>query len=147
MKFFFPHYWGGQKLHEGGGLCFGGSAYGNPPLPSPLAHLCVLYTLTCTRMRRPKDVFAQRQKEEAWDMGIPGVGGYSATWIISHSGFLTPPCCPPPPLRRRRRRRRRRATDILALLLGRQRRPPRVLEWGLFLLALSHLATFIRYQF
>ncbi len=30
-------------------------------------------------------------------MGTPGVGGYSATRIISHSGFLTPPCCPQPP--------------------------------------------------
>ena len=33
-KIFFFHYWGGQKLPQRGGLCFGGSAYGNPP-PSP----------------------------------------------------------------------------------------------------------------
>ena len=32
----FPCYWGGQKLPLGGGLCFGGSSYGNfPPSPSP----------------------------------------------------------------------------------------------------------------
>ncbi len=30
---------GGQKSSQGGGLCFLGSAYGNPPLPPPLALL------------------------------------------------------------------------------------------------------------
>ncbi len=32
---------GCQILSQGGGLCFGGSAYGNPPRTPPLAHVWI----------------------------------------------------------------------------------------------------------
>ncbi len=40
-------------MPQRGGLCFGASAYGNPPLPPPLAHLCIYRNSQPTRLHPP----------------------------------------------------------------------------------------------